>query len=86
MQNSLNKAKLSKEGRKLLDADELFTDTKNASRFIKRTITDPTLRAPTKVGRAASGSERATDISFRRAINILKETGFKQSRMINKAE
>ncbi len=85
MQSSLNEQRLGKEATKLLISDDIFSTTKNASRFLKRTVTDPTLREPTRIGRAASGLERKADLSFRQAVNTLKEASFSVNRNINKA-
>ena len=85
MQKALKDNGLAKEAVKLLDADDAFSATKNASRLIKKTITDPTLRAPTKIGRAASGLEREADITFRQALNTLKKSGFSVTRDLNSA-
>ena len=74
-----------KQAKKLLDADDAFSKTINASRFVKKTITDPTLRAPTKIGRAASGLEKEADLSFRQAINVLRKGSFSIKRNIDKS-
>jgi len=62
-----------KQAKALLEADDAFTETMNASRLIKKTITDPTLREPTRAGRAASGLAKESDVTFRSAINILRK-------------
>ncbi len=75
----------SKQAKALLDADEAFTEAAKASRFVKKTVTDPTLRQPTKAGRAASGLDKDTDVSFRSAVNTLRKGSFSVKRNIDKA-
>ena len=85
MQEALESQGLKKEASKLLGADEAFEETINASRFVKKTITDPTLREPTRIGRAASGLEKEADLTFRRAVNTLRKSGFRIRQRINKS-
>lgn len=85
MQEALDSRGLKSEASKLLQADEAFEETINASRFVKKTITDPTLRQPTRIGRAASGLEKEADLTFRSAINTLRKSGFRIRQRINKS-
>lgn len=85
MQETLETQGLKKEASKLLKADEAFEDTINASNFIKRTITDPVLRKPTRAGRVAGGLEREADVTARSALNKLRESSFFVRQSINKS-
>ena len=85
MQKSLDEQKLGKEAIKLLEVDDIFSTTKSASTFVKKTITERALKKPTKIGRAAAGIERVADLSLRQALNTLKKTSFGVNRNINKA-
>jgi len=83
MQETLDTQGLKKAANKLLKADEDFEDTINASRFIKRTITDPLLKKPTRVGRVAGGIEREGDVTTRSALNKLRESNIFVKQRIN---
>lgn len=85
MQESLDNVGLKKEATALLKADDAFTDTFNASRFIKKALTDPTIRKPTRVGRVAAKIPQEGELTTRVALNTLKEAGGSARNNINKA-
>jgi hypothetical protein len=72
-----------KNAEALSKADEAFTKITDASNYIKKTITEPTLKETTKGGAMAKKLIQAEDRSGRRALTILKKSGARKE--INKA-
>jgi hypothetical protein len=68
---------------RLSKADDAFTEVANASDYIQKTITDPTLHLATKGGAMAKKLALEGDVSGRKALNILKSSGARKA--INKA-
>lgn len=75
IQKTLNDNDMSKQAEHLLKADEAFAETINASNFIKKAITESTLKKPTKAGKIAKGLKLGGDVSSREAINTLLKGG-----------
>lgn len=85
MQETLENNKLGKEAKQLLKADEAFTETINASRFIKKAVTESTLKKPTQAGKVARGLRIGGDTSTREAINVLRAGGKKANKEVTAA-
>lgn len=85
IQTTLKDQGLEKEALNLLEADDVFTETMKASNFIKKSLMDTTLKAPTKIGKTALGIEKASDITTRRALNILRDGSLFTKVKIDKA-
>ena len=73
MQVSLKRKGLGKRAEDLLKSDEAFEEAINASNFIKRIITDPNLKKPTRVGSIAGRLDKAGDLTTRSAFNTIKK-------------
>lgn len=85
MQEALESSGLTKEADSLLKADSAFSDTLRSSKFIRKTITDATLRKPTKTGSIALRMAKEGDLSARYALNTLKSASSKANKSITKA-
>jgi hypothetical protein len=85
IQETLQSEGLSKEAEHLLRADEAFTDTINASKFIKKAVTESTLLKPTQGGKIAMGLVKEGDISTRLALTTLRGAGGQARKNINQA-
>src|SRR3990167_2871987 len=85
MQEGLINSGFKKNAESLLNADDAFSETMNASRFIKKTITEPVLRKPTRAGRAASRLQGEEDIAMRESLNVIKSAGGHARKNITKA-
>lgn len=85
MKQGLKDAGKHKEAKLLQDADEAFSRADKATRYLKKTIVDPILGEETRVGRMASKIKSDSDVSGRRALNILKDVSFKTNKDITKA-
>ena len=85
IQDSLTDHGLGKQAKNLIDADEAFFQTSNASDFIRKAITDPTLKLPTKAGNVAKGLITEGNTSTRVALETLKKAGGKAKQNVNKA-
>jgi len=85
MKQGLKDAGKHKESKLLQEADEAFSRADKATRYLKKTIVDPILGEETKVGRMASKIKSDSDMSGRRALNILKDVSFKTNKDITKA-
>src|SRR3990167_3328550 len=66
---------LSSAGKKILQADDAFSEVISASKFVKSNIVDKTLRLPTKSGKIARGITTPGDITTRQSLNTLKGAG-----------
>jgi len=85
MGEALEMAGKSKEAKLLSQSDEAFTEASRAARFIKKTITDPTLLKPTKTGSLALRLAKEGDLTGRVALNTLKKSGVKANLKITEA-
>ena len=85
MEEALETAGKSKQAKVLSQADEAYTEATRAARFVKKTITDPTLLKPTKTGSMALKLAKEGDLTGRVALNTLKKSGFKANLKITEA-
>lgn len=74
-----------KVAKSLMDAEEGYSKVKGAGSLVRKAITNPDLRQPTRAGRIAKGIEEEGDVSVRAALNILKNSGKESKRSIIKA-
>ena len=72
---ALDSQGLGKYSDDILKAEELFTRTKRAADFIKKSSVDSTLLQPTKAGKVAYGIKKGGDLTTRTAINQLMKGG-----------
>jgi len=75
IQDVLAQNKMGKEGKRLLAADDAFSEIMSASKFVKKQVVDKTLRKATKAGSTATGIQKAGDLTTRESLNILKSAG-----------
>lgn len=85
IRDTLTEKGLSKESEYLDKADEAFRETINASRYIKKVVTDKTTLKATKGGAAAKGLINQGDTTFRVALEDVKKAGGLAKKNINKA-
>lgn len=69
----------------LMQLEEAYSDVADASRFIRRSITDPILKLPTKTGNFAETIAAEGNASARVALNTIKKTSRQAMKRINKA-
>jgi hypothetical protein len=74
-----------KTAQALLKADEAFTEVSNSSDYIRKLVVESTLKKPTKAGAIAKRLQVQGDVSGREALNVLKGSGKKARKEINKA-
>lgn len=85
MQKSLQRSGMPKEAKQLLDADEAFVDTLNASKAIKKAVIDSTTRKPTKAAKVARGLKTESEATTRVALNQLRKAGGSAKKKIDTA-
>lgn len=85
MQKSLTDQGYTKEANKLLEADSAFTEAIRAAKFVKKTITDPTIMKPTKTSTMALKLAKEGDMTGRVALTTLKSAGLQANLKITKA-
>lgn len=69
----------------LMDAEESFSEIMDASKSIRRSVMDPTLRKPTKGGAVASKLAKEGDVTTRTALKTLRDSGPKAKKDIDRA-
>ena len=85
MQKSLENTGFSREAKKLLEADEAFVNTLNASRAMRKAVIDPTTRKPTRAAKVARGLKTEAEATTRLALDQLRRAGGSARKNINKA-
>jgi len=74
-----------KEIAHLINLDESFGKVMEARKFIKKTVVDPTLNIPTRVGSFAEQVTKSTDQTARVALSEIKRASAKARNLINKS-
>jgi len=86
MKDTMTKAKMDKkEIEHLLNLDESFGKVMEARRFIKKSIVDPTINLPTRVGSFAEQVSKSADQTSRIALSEIKRASAKARNLINKS-
>lgn len=80
--DSLGNKKISEE---LNKADDLHTEVVRASNYLKKTVTDSTLKKPTKAGKVAGGLKVEGDVTSRMALNDIAKVSSKTRQEIDRA-
>lgn len=75
VQDTLSNSGLEKQAKLIVDADDAFAKTINASNFIKKAITESTLKQQTQASKVAKGIKTGGDLSSRSAVNTLLKGG-----------
>lgn len=83
--NEAKKIKGEKAAEAIMNMDEAFTKLIHSTDYVKKTIVDPTLRMATKGGSAAKKLKTGGDVSFRTALNIIRQSGRPAKKAIDKA-
>ena len=85
LESSIKRKHGEKIAKSVMDAETAFSRTKKATQYIKKTITDPVLKEPTKAGEMAKKIILEGDVSGRTALNRVKEASNVSRREINKS-
>jgi len=85
MERTLTDRGLGKRVDALLDVNDVFVDTINSAKFIRKAITNPTLNKATRASSVARGLKTAGDVSTRTALNTLLKGGKSASKNIMNA-
>lgn len=69
----------------LMKLEDAYSEVANAGRFIRKSINDPILRKPTRVGEFTKSISNQFDSSSRNALNTIKKTSREAMARINSA-